>query len=110
MPALDKFHHIVKNALVKDGWTVTDDPLSLRYEDKNLFVDFGAERLISADEGDAENRLGLLNGEKPLSVSLSLDQLESVGNSLKSANKESRIGFVPPDLSPNVEPVRLNGR
>ncbi|MBC8137347.1 MAG: fatty-acid oxidation protein subunit alpha, partial [Fibrella sp.] len=41
MPALDKFHHIVKNALVKDGWTVTDDPLSLRYEDKNLFVDFG---------------------------------------------------------------------
>ena len=51
MPALDRFHNAVKNALIKDGWTVTDDPLSLKYGDKDLFVDLGAERLLSAERG-----------------------------------------------------------
>jgi len=27
MPALDLYHDTVKNALIKDGWTITDDPL-----------------------------------------------------------------------------------
>ncbi len=28
--AKDLFHQIVKNALIKDGWQITDDPLFLR--------------------------------------------------------------------------------
>ncbi len=31
MPARDKVHDIVKNALIKDGWTITDDPLTLKF-------------------------------------------------------------------------------
>ncbi|MCP5029653.1 MAG: fatty-acid synthase, partial [Actinomycetia bacterium] len=30
MPAKDLYHDVVKNALVKDGWEITHDPLTLR--------------------------------------------------------------------------------
>ena len=30
MAAKDFFHSHVKNALIKDGWTVTDDPLPIK--------------------------------------------------------------------------------
>ena len=42
--AKDIIHNAVKNALIKDGWTITDDPLTLTYEDATVFVDLGAER------------------------------------------------------------------
>ncbi len=29
MPAKDIYHDVVKQALIKDGWTITDDPLRL---------------------------------------------------------------------------------
>ncbi|MBR8826610.1 MAG: XisH family protein [Gomphosphaeria aponina SAG 52.96 = DSM 107014] len=49
MPAKDIYHITVKNALIKDGWTMSHDPLRIRLaRGKNLFVDLGAERLIGA--------------------------------------------------------------
>lgn len=52
MPAKDLYHDAVKNALVKDGWTITHDPLRLRLRrGKSLFVDLGAERLLAAERG-----------------------------------------------------------
>jgi len=30
MPRLDLYHNVVKVALVKDGWKITDDPLQLQ--------------------------------------------------------------------------------
>jgi hypothetical protein len=51
MPAKDIYHLTVKNALIKDGWTITHDPLRIRLaKGKNLFVDLGAERLIAASK------------------------------------------------------------
>ncbi|BAY08039.1 XisH family protein [Calothrix sp. NIES-2098] len=52
MPAKDIYHSTVKNALIKDGWTITHDPLRIRLaRGKNLFVDLGAERLLAAERG-----------------------------------------------------------
>ncbi len=48
MPAKDLYHDTVKTALIKDGWTITNDPLTLNIEDRNLFIDFGAEKLLIA--------------------------------------------------------------
>ena len=48
MPAKDIYHDTVKAALIKDGWTITHDPLTIRLTRKNLYVDLGAERLIAA--------------------------------------------------------------
>lgn len=51
MPAKDIYHVTVKRALIKDGWTITHDPLRLSIDDKNLFIDLGAERIIAATKG-----------------------------------------------------------
>jgi hypothetical protein len=50
MPAKDRYHQTVKNALIKDGWTITNDPLHLRWGNKDMYVDLGAERLFSAEK------------------------------------------------------------
>ncbi|MEB3282115.1 MAG: element excision factor XisH family protein [Lyngbya sp.] len=31
MPAKDFYHDTVKNALIKDGWRITNDPLRLKW-------------------------------------------------------------------------------
>jgi hypothetical protein len=50
MPAKDLYHDIVRNALVKDGWTITHDPLRLRWGLKDLYIDLGAEQLLAAEK------------------------------------------------------------
>lgn len=50
MPAKDRFHETVKVALLKDGWTITDEPLTIPIERlSNLYIDFGAEKLLIAE-------------------------------------------------------------
>jgi hypothetical protein len=49
MPKLDIIHNSVKNALIKDGWLVTDDPYIIRYRRTTLYADLGAERPIAAE-------------------------------------------------------------
>ena len=51
MPAKDKYHAAVVAALTKDGWTITDDPLTLRYGRREVFVDLGAEQIFAAERG-----------------------------------------------------------
>ena len=48
MPAKDIYHDTVKKALIKDGWTITHDPLRLGWGTDLLYVDLGAERLLTA--------------------------------------------------------------
>jgi hypothetical protein len=50
MAAKDLYHDDVRDALVKDGWTITDDPLRLRWGKKDYYVDLGAERVIAAEK------------------------------------------------------------
>ena len=50
--AKDIFHEIVKEALIKDGWTITHDPYQVKMKNrKNLEIDLGAERTIAAEKG-----------------------------------------------------------
>jgi hypothetical protein len=57
MSAKDRFHDCVKNALVKDGWVITHDPLRLPWGGKDLYADLGAERLLGAEK--AERRIAV---------------------------------------------------
>lgn len=52
MPALDRYHNPVRKALVKDGWTITDDPLQLTVGQRTLSVDLGAEKALIGAERD----------------------------------------------------------
>src|SRR5712692_8428350 len=52
MPARDIYHDTVKNALVKDGWTITHDPFLLSYGKHKLYADLGAEKLFAAEKAN----------------------------------------------------------
>jgi XisH protein len=50
--ARDFFHKLVKEALIKEGWDVTDDPLTLLSKiEGGIETDLGAEKIIIADKG-----------------------------------------------------------
>jgi XisH protein len=50
--AKDIFHDLVKEALIKDGWTITDDPLTLLPRDEGgIKTDIGAEKILAAKKG-----------------------------------------------------------
>lgn len=49
MPAKDIYHQPVKNALIRDGWTITNDPYFIKYEDAELYADLAAEKPIAAE-------------------------------------------------------------
>lgn len=51
MPQPDLYHSPVKRALIKDGWTVTDDPYYIEYKGLRLYADLGAERPLAAEKG-----------------------------------------------------------
>lgn len=50
MPAKDLHHDAVVAALIKDGWTITHDPLHLRWGKKDAYLDLGAEKLLAAEK------------------------------------------------------------
>ena len=47
----DKYHYIVREALEADGWTIIDDPLTIRLEGyREVFIDISAEKVIEAEK------------------------------------------------------------
>ncbi|MBP0014188.1 MAG: XisH family protein [Roseofilum sp. SBFL] len=52
MSAKDRFHHVVRVGLEKEGWTITADPLSLKFGDSQIYIDLGAERILAAEKGE----------------------------------------------------------
>lgn len=51
--AKDIYHQQVRAALIKDGWTITHDPLAVenKGEKMDYEIDLGAEKLIGAERG-----------------------------------------------------------
>lgn len=54
MPAKNIDHDAVRDALIADGWTITDDPLRVLFGLRRLYVDLGAERARLGAERDGE--------------------------------------------------------
>ena len=52
MPAKDIYHETVKNALIKEGWTITHEQYKLVIGEKRLYPDLTA---IRANRGREEN-------------------------------------------------------
>ncbi|WP_271254656.1 element excision factor XisH family protein [Pseudanabaena sp. Chao 1811] len=48
--AKDLFHQAVKQALIKDGWIITNDPLTIRIDRVKLEIDLGAEKVFAAEK------------------------------------------------------------
>ncbi len=50
MPRLDVYHNLVKQALIKDGWSITHDPLYLKVGYRRMYINLGAEQLLAAEK------------------------------------------------------------
>jgi hypothetical protein len=55
MPVKDLYHDTVRTALIKAGWTITDDPLILKIGERSIFIDLGAEKLMAAERDTEKN-------------------------------------------------------
>ncbi len=77
MSAKNIYHDVVIEALKADGWTITDDPLTMKFGGKDLFVDLAAERAaIGAEKGDRKIAVEI---QSFLSHSIVRDIEEAVG-------------------------------
>jgi len=65
MPAKDIFHDTVKNALVKDGWVITADPLFIQLEEFDIYIDLGAEKIIAAEKNEQKIAVEIKSFTKP---------------------------------------------
>lgn len=54
MPRKDKYHFAVRFALERDGWNITDDPLTLQVGRREIYIDLGAEKVVIAAEKQGE--------------------------------------------------------
>jgi len=50
MPERDIFHDAVKNALIKDEWTITNDPFFVQFGGVDMYADLGAEKIFAAEK------------------------------------------------------------
>ncbi|MBD2440263.1 XisH family protein [Nostoc sp. FACHB-110] len=94
MPAKDIYHDAVKNALIKDGWTITADPYFLQYQDAELYADLFAEKALLAEQ---EGRKIVVEVKSFISPSLMKDFQNALGqyilyrDILQLANKKYDI-------------------
>ncbi|OUL33499.1 fatty-acid oxidation protein subunit alpha [Nostoc sp. T09] len=52
MGAKDLFHEAVKQALLKEQWIITADPLKIRIERVKFEIDLAAEKVLAADKDE----------------------------------------------------------
>lgn len=50
MAARDLFHNAVKNALLKEHWAITGDPLKIKIDGVKLEIDLAAEKVLAAEK------------------------------------------------------------
>jgi hypothetical protein len=96
MPAKDLYHVACVNALQKDGWTITHDPLTLTVEETKLQIDIGAERVVAAERNGERIAVEI---KSFVSLSAIQDLKEAVGQfwlydlALKQSSAESDRGL-----------------
>lgn len=69
MPKRDAIHNVVKQALVKDGWTITNDPYVISYGERFLFIDIAATEagVLNGIQGQF---IGASQGERHIAVEI----------------------------------------
>ena len=96
----DLFHNVVKNALIKDGWEITDDPLFLKVGGVELFIDLGAEKLIAAERNNEKIAVEIKSFISTSSLAdfhLAIGQFLNYRVALKVADSERKLFLAVPD-------------
>ena len=91
MAARDLYHAVVVEALQKDGWSITDDPLYLDYDSRDLYVDLGAER----------DTIGAVKGKVRIAVEIkTFSGLSIVADAQKALGQYTMYETVLEDIDP----------
>jgi len=67
MPQRDAIHDAVRQALIKDGWVITNDPYVVSYGERFLFIDLGASE-VPGDNGMKSRFIGAQQGSNQIAV------------------------------------------
>ena len=92
--AKDLFHNVVINALIKDGWQITNDPLFLKVGGVDFFIDLGAEKLIAAERDGQKIAVEIKSFINPSSTAdfhLAIGQFINYRVALKVAEPDRRL-------------------
>lgn len=68
MSARDVFHDAIKQALQKEQWVITDDPLRFRFGNVNFQVDLGAEQLVAAERAGEKIAIEIKSFLRPSAI------------------------------------------
>jgi len=94
--AKDIFHEAVKQALQKEQWVITDDPLKLEFGNVKFKIDLGAEKLIAAQKNSEKIAVEIKSFLNPSAITdfySALGQFLSYRIALEAINPE-RILYV----------------
>ncbi len=110
MPAKDTYYDAVRNALVKDGWTITDDPFRLVWGERDFYVDLGAERVLAAEKAGqriAVDVKSFLSASPMHDLELALGQFLLYRSILEEQEPERALFLAVPDEPAEIlaEPV-----
>jgi hypothetical protein len=79
MSQRDYLHDPVRQALVKDGWTITHDPYTIAFGNRRGYIDLGAERQFAAEK---QGRRIAVEVKSFLGESVMVDLEQAVGQYL----------------------------
>ncbi|MEH2059794.1 MAG: element excision factor XisH family protein [Nostoc sp.] len=74
MAAKDIFHDAVRRALEKEGWLITNDPLFLRFGGLDMYIDLGAEKVLTAERNQEKIAIEVKSFVAPSTTTESLGQ------------------------------------
>ena len=98
--AKDLFHDAVRNALVKDGWQITDDPFFLKVGGVEFYIDLGAEKLIAAERNNEKIAVEIksfINSSSLTDFHLAIGQFLNYRVALKVGDPERKLFLSVPD-------------
>jgi hypothetical protein len=98
--AKDLFHDVVKTALIKDGWQITDDPLFLKVGGVDFFIDLGAEKLLAAERDGKKIAVEIksfINTSSVIDFHLAIGQFINYRTALKLKDPDRKLFLAIPD-------------
>ena len=67
--AKDKFHAVVRLALEKEGWQVTDDPYEINVDGVDFEIDLAAEQVLAATRNNQKIAVEIKSFISPSNIS-----------------------------------------
>ena len=99
MAAKDVYHEAVKEALKKDRWHVTRDPLYLAVGGVEMYIDLGAEPLIAAEKEDQKIAVEVKSFLQPSTISefhTAVGQFLNYRRALRTTEPDRRLYLAVP--------------